>query len=89
MPRFKAQHYTFFKSGVDKFLGALRKSQINYLQKLQINYSKVEKSRGQTMAQNTGKADFFHYFNSFNKNCGWRGGLLYFIGKLCKYVSRI
>ena len=28
-----------------------------------------------------------HYFNNFNKNWGWRGGLLYFIGKHCKLVS--
>ena len=29
---------------------------------------------------------FPYYFNNFNKNRGWRGGLLCFIGKLCKYV---
>ena len=28
-----------------------------------------------------------HYFNSFKKNWEWRGGLLCFVGKLCKYVS--
>ena len=37
------------------------------------------------MVQNT--RNLKHYFNSFNKNCGWRGGMLYFIRKLCKYVS--
>ena len=31
---------------------------------------------------------FLYYFNNFNKNCGMRGGLLCFIGKLCKYVPR-
>ena len=29
---------------------------------------------------------FLYYFNNFNKNCGWRAGLLCFIGKLCKQV---
>ena len=40
------------------------------------------------MGQNTGRSDFIlHYFNNFNKNWEWRGGLLYFIGTLCKQVS--
>ena len=40
------------------------------------------------MAENTGNPDFLYDFNSFNKNWEWRGGLLYFIAKLYKYVSR-
>ena len=39
------------------------------------------------MGQNTRKFDFLYYFKSFNKNWGWRAGLLCFIGKLGKYVS--
>ena len=27
---------------------------------------------------------FLYYFNNFNKILGWKGRLLYFIGKLCK-----
>ena len=45
-------------------------------------YIKLKNQKGETMGQNTGKNDFLHDFNNFNKNCGWTGGLLSFIVEL-------
>ena len=102
MPIFKAQYCAFLNSWVDNFLVVLRKSQINYFSKTSLNgYFKltsdipvksVLQQGWKIKRENHGAKHwkiwfFFHYFNSFNKSCGWRGGLLYFIGKLCKYVS--
>ena len=54
-------------SRADNFLGILQKPQINYFSKTSLDgyfllnqyRSKVEQSGGLTMAQNTGKSDFF------------------------------
>ena len=39
------------------------------------------------MGKNIGTSNFFHDFNNFDKNGGWRGELFCFI-ELYKYVSR-
>ena len=39
------------------------------------------------MAQNTGKSDFFALFQQFYQKLGVEGRLLYFMGKISKYVS--
>ena len=90
MPRLKAQYCTFSNSWIDDFLRILRKSKMNYFSKAFLNgffklkvvfllnhcHSKVEKSGGQTMTQNTRNL-FFLCINS--KALNWGGGVGCFI----------
>ena len=51
-------------------------------------HSKVGKSEEQTIAQNTGQSGVFWIISTaLTKTERARDGLLYFIGKLCNYVS--
>ena len=87
-------------------MGILQKSQINYFLKTSLDgyfkltsdtsvnqcHSKVEKSGGQTMAQNTGKSDFFCIISTALTETGGGKTIALFYGKnlqVCFWKIRI